>query len=204
MENELENKLIRPAGLAAPEPKPYPEGRKPLLPPSGDPAFKAGISKAFNGRNAIAAAIEPADLEGDTCAIATVLGNGRIIGSAVGCPVKIAVASLIPRNGGPVILWGGTEGGIRRHLEKGRMIIPVRTLYEDFLQKDFSDFATPSEFFNELRENWQVKADPLPWPDTFPGLSENGDYTMKILAHEAMTLHLLASKLLEGYYRITP
>lgn len=134
--------------------------------------------------------------------MASVLANGRILGGVSGCTARIAAASLIPRGSAPVNLWYPDASGLSRAIPKGRMIIPIRTLYEDFLQQDFSEWYSPSDFLDELRWEWSVKADPLPWPDTYPALSENGDFTLKILARDAMTLHLLASKLLSAYYRI--
>ncbi|MDY2890571.1 MAG: hypothetical protein SOT14_03380 [Succinivibrio sp.] len=85
------------------------------------------------------------------------------------------------------------------------MLSPIISAVEpDFLEQDFSEWDSPSDFLDELRCEWSVRAEPLPWPDTYPALSENGDFTLKILARDAMTLHLLAPKLLSAYYRIEP
>ena len=122
------------AQAPAPRPEilPYPEGRRPLLPPRKDPAFARAIRAAFSDRRAVAAAICHHSLLGGECCMASVLANGRIFGGVSGCTPRIAAASLIPRGSAPVILWDPGACGLSRAIPKGRMIIPIRTLYEDF------------------------------------------------------------------------
>lgn len=180
-------------------PEPLPYNGKPFYKPKKGKVFQEAMYAFLFNPKRVFLSVTPADLSFNpqTCYM---FADCDAIPLKYGTDSKEDLMEALPgqTNAAPLIIW---EDDLAKTLPNKIQVIPLRRIFNDYLNEDYSNWHSPTLFYDHVLLGWNHLNLPSPvWPDLFPKKKE--DYEYKRLLTDCAVMEQMLRLIAESYYKI--